>query len=122
MNCALISYRFYLRPGSFTSSFTDRVESLFIPAFVSWSLSLFFRLILANRLYSSSRKFKLALDDSGEHCSPSRIAIIMINICEYGVDYVGVWLLRTLEVMFWVYVALSTFASAGMYLILWSTL
>lgn len=46
----------------------------------------------------------------------------MINICEYGVDSVGVWLLRTMEFMFWFYVALSTVASAGMYLILWSTL
>ena len=46
----------------------------------------------------------------------------MINICEYGVDSVGAWLLRTMEFMFWFYVALSTVASAGMYLILWSTL
>ena len=46
----------------------------------------------------------------------------MINICEYGVPSVGVWLLRTLEIMFWIYVALSTFASAGIYLILWSPL
>lgn len=35
MNCILISIRFGLRPGSFTNSFTDQVESLFIPAFVS---------------------------------------------------------------------------------------
>lgn len=35
MNCVLISYRFYLRPGSFKASFTDQVESLFIPSFVS---------------------------------------------------------------------------------------
>lgn len=51
-----------------------------------------------------------------------RIAIIMINVCEYGVPYTGIWLLRTMEVMFWVYAALSVFASAGLYLILWSTL
>lgn len=35
MNCILLSMRFYLRPGSFTRSFTDQVETLFIPAFVS---------------------------------------------------------------------------------------
>ena len=46
----------------------------------------------------------------------------MINICEYGTDYVGPWLLRTLEIIFWVYVGLSTVASAGIYLVLWSTL
>lgn len=50
------------------------------------------------------------------------IAIILINICEYGVPNCGVWLLRTVEVMFWIYVGLSAVASAGLYLILWSTL
>lgn len=34
-NCVLITVRFRLRPGSFTASFTDQVESLFINAFVS---------------------------------------------------------------------------------------
>lgn len=46
----------------------------------------------------------------------------MINICEYGVDSVGPWLLHTLEILFWIYVALSTVVSAGIYLVLWSTL
>lgn len=46
----------------------------------------------------------------------------MINICEYGVPNSGVWLLRTMEILFWVYVGISAIASAGMYLILWSTL
>ena len=35
LNCTMISIRFRLCPGSFTHSFTDQVESLFIPAFVS---------------------------------------------------------------------------------------
>ncbi|KAK2605908.1 hypothetical protein QQS21_003634 [Conoideocrella luteorostrata] len=35
MNCILLCSRFYMRPGSFTNSFTDQVESLFIPAFVA---------------------------------------------------------------------------------------
>ena len=38
-NCVLISLRFYWRPGSFIASFTDQVESLFIPAFVSLLLT-----------------------------------------------------------------------------------
>ncbi|RFU81751.1 hypothetical protein TARUN_453 [Trichoderma arundinaceum] len=32
-NSVFLSMRFYLRPGSLTKSFTDQVESLFIPAF-----------------------------------------------------------------------------------------
>ncbi|KAG6024598.1 hypothetical protein E4U41_001731 [Claviceps citrina] len=73
MNCILLSCRFYMRPGTFTRSFTDQVESLFIPAF-------------------------------------------------YAVPHYGDWLLRTLQVCFWIYVGLSAVASAGLYLILWSTL
>lgn len=41
VNCVGISMRFYLRPGSFINSFTDQVESLFIPSFVSSSLMAF---------------------------------------------------------------------------------
>ncbi|KAG6012632.1 hypothetical protein E4U54_007407 [Claviceps lovelessii] len=86
MNCILLSCRFYMRPGTFTRSFTDQVESLFIPAFFV------------------------------------SIAMILINICEYWVPHCGAWLLRTLQVCFWLYVGLSAVASAGLYLILWSTL
>lgn len=50
------------------------------------------------------------------------IAIILINICEYGVPHCGAWLSRTMQICFWIYVGLSTVASAGLYLILWSTL
>ncbi|KAG5951220.1 hypothetical protein E4U53_003552 [Claviceps sorghi] len=86
LNCILLSCRFYLRPGSFTRSFTDQVESLFIPAFFV------------------------------------SIAMILINICEYAVPHCGTWLLRTVQVCFWIYIGLSAVASAGLYLILWSTL
>lgn len=86
MNCILLSCRFYMRPGTFMNSFTDQVESLFIPAFFV------------------------------------SIAIILINICEYGVPHCGAWLSRTMQICFWIYVGLSTVASAGLYLILWSTL
>lgn len=33
--CVSITIRFVLRPGSFIASFTDQLESLFIPSFVS---------------------------------------------------------------------------------------
>ncbi|KAK5997127.1 Malic acid transport-like protein [Cladobotryum mycophilum] len=85
-NCILLSARFYLRPGSLTKSFTDQVESLFIPAFFV------------------------------------SIAVISINICQYGVPHCGAWLLRTMEIIFWIYLSLSAIASSGLYLILWSTL
>ncbi|KFH41611.1 Malic acid transport protein-like protein [Hapsidospora chrysogenum ATCC 11550] len=76
LNCVMISMRFYLRPGSFTRSFTDQYE----------------------------------------------LAVIMINICQYGTDHVGNWLLRTMEIMFFIYAAVCVLASAGIYLVLWSTL
>lgn len=37
VNCVLISIRFALLPGSFIDSFKDQVESLFIPAVVSFT-------------------------------------------------------------------------------------
>ncbi|CAJ2511965.1 Uu.00g075900.m01.CDS01 [Anthostomella pinea] len=49
------------------------------------------------------------------------VATIMINICEYGIPYTGPWLQHVMEWLFWVYVIVSVSASAGMYLILWST-
>ncbi|KPM34932.1 hypothetical protein AK830_g11635 [Neonectria ditissima] len=94
-NCVLISIRFHLRPGSFTRSFTDQFESLFIPAFLASPSKLTRR---------------------------SSIAVILINTCQYGIPSTGPWLLRTMEVMFWVHAAVSVCASAGLYLILWSTL
>ncbi|RSM09948.1 hypothetical protein CDV31_007465 [Fusarium ambrosium] len=85
-NLILLSIRFHIRPGSFTHSFTDQVESLFIPA------------------------------------SVVSIAVILINTCQYGIPNTGIWLLRTMELMFWIYAALSVSVSALLYLILWSTL
>ncbi|KAM0553853.1 hypothetical protein ACHAPJ_007199 [Fusarium lateritium] len=85
-NCILICMRFHLRPGSFVHSFTDQMESLFIPA------------------------------------SVVSIAVILINTCQYGIPYTGVWLLNTMHWAFWIYAALSVCVSALLYLILWSTL
>lgn len=50
------------------------------------------------------------------------LGTILIGTCSYGIGSTGPWLPKTMEVMFWIYVALSTFASAGIYLTLWSTL
>ncbi|KAH6891154.1 voltage-dependent anion channel-domain-containing protein [Thelonectria olida] len=93
-NCVLLYMRFRLRPGTFIRSFTDQVESLFIPSFIVCKLT---------RALSS-------------------ITVILINICQYGIPSCGPWLLHTMEVVFWVHGAISVCASAGLYLILWSTL
>ncbi|KAF5604580.1 Malic acid transport [Fusarium pseudocircinatum] len=50
------------------------------------------------------------------------IAVILINTCQYGIPYTGIWLVHTMECVFWVYAALSVSLSAFLYLILWSTL
>ncbi|KUI60623.1 Malic acid transport protein [Cytospora mali] len=50
------------------------------------------------------------------------IGTIFINICEYGIPHTGTWLLYTMEAMFWIWAVAAVFASAGIYLILWSTL
>lgn len=50
------------------------------------------------------------------------MTVIMINTCQYGVPNTGPWLLRTMEALFWINVALSVATSATIYLILWSTM
>jgi hypothetical protein len=50
------------------------------------------------------------------------IATILITVCEYGIPNTGPWLLHVMEILFWIYVAFATIASAGIYLTLWSTL
>lgn len=84
--CTMIGFRFHYRPGSFISTFTDQVESLFIPATVV------------------------------------SIATILITVCEYGIPNTRPWLLHVMEILFWIYIAFATIASAGIYLILWSSL
>ncbi|KAK2018940.1 C4-dicarboxylate transporter/malic acid transporter [Colletotrichum eremochloae] len=49
------------------------------------------------------------------------VAIISINICQFGVPHTGPWLLRVMQIAFWSYTALSVLASSTIYLILWST-
>ncbi|KAI1368895.1 voltage-dependent anion channel-domain-containing protein [Xylaria arbuscula] len=64
------------------------------------------------------------LDDIESLFIPSivvSIAIIMVNITQFGCPHTGPWLQEVMEVLFWVYLALSVAASTGMYLVLWST-
>ncbi|KAM7208606.1 malic acid transport protein [Naviculisporaceae sp. PSN 640] len=49
------------------------------------------------------------------------IATIFITVCQYGLPEAGPWLLQVMEALFWIYVGAAVFASAGMYLTLWST-
>ncbi|KAI0180692.1 voltage-dependent anion channel-domain-containing protein [Hypoxylon sp. FL1284] len=49
------------------------------------------------------------------------IGTILINTCEYGIPMTGPWLRHTMEWLFWIYIVVSVLASAGMYLVLWST-
>ncbi|KAI1813092.1 voltage-dependent anion channel-domain-containing protein [Poronia punctata] len=49
------------------------------------------------------------------------IGTILINITQYGIPNTGPWLQHLMGALFWVYLAISVSASAGMYLILWST-
>ncbi|XXG96293.1 Protein phosphatase 2C 6 [Hypoxylon texense] len=101
MNCVLITMRFVMVPGSFMSSFLDQMESLFIPAVPS-----------AVRV-SCQSSYMADREDS--------IATILINTCEYGIPMTGPWLRHTMEWLFWIYIIVSVVASAGMYLVLWST-
>lgn len=49
------------------------------------------------------------------------VATILTNTCQYGISRQGVWLQSTMEILFWLYAAVSVIASSGIYLILWST-
>ncbi|KAH7310658.1 voltage-dependent anion channel-domain-containing protein [Stachybotrys elegans] len=50
------------------------------------------------------------------------LAVIFVNTCQYGIPQERGWLLQVMRVMFWLYIPLCVVASAGIYLILWSTL
>ncbi|CZT12616.1 hypothetical protein WAI453_005611 [Rhynchosporium graminicola] len=49
------------------------------------------------------------------------LGTILINLCQYGIPHTGVWFQTVMQVCFWAYVSLSVIASAGIYLIIWST-
>ncbi|PSR82237.1 voltage-dependent anion channel [Coniella lustricola] len=53
--------------------------------------------------------------------SDGRVGTIFINICQYGIPYTGPWLLRAMEVLFWIWITVAIFASSAVYLVLWST-
>ncbi|KAL7937510.1 voltage-dependent anion channel domain-containing protein [Trichoderma chlorosporum] len=74
--------------------------------------------LLSMRFYLRPGSLTKSFTDQVE----SLIAVILINVCQYGVPHCGVWLIKTLQILFWIYTGLSAVASAGLYLILWSTL
>ncbi|RDW91577.1 hypothetical protein BP5796_02742 [Coleophoma crateriformis] len=49
------------------------------------------------------------------------IGTILINICQYGIPETGEWLQTTMQICFWIYAAIAFLASAGIYLVIWST-
>ncbi|EGO56579.1 hypothetical protein NEUTE1DRAFT_123081 [Neurospora tetrasperma FGSC 2508] len=53
--------------------------------------------------------------------APSYAGTIFITICQYGIPNTGPWLLKAMEIIFWIYVGLSFSISAFLYLLLWST-
>jgi len=46
---------------------------------------------------------------------------VLINFSQYGIPHTGPWFHTVMQVLFWAYVAISVIASAGIYLIIWST-
>lgn len=77
------------------------------------------------RFLWSAGSFLHSLNDQTESLFVSSIIVsagtILITICQYGIPNTGPWLLRTMEVIFWVYLGLSFVVSAFLYLLLWST-
>lgn len=71
---------------------------------------------------SWSRKHQTTVIGVQKYSDKLSIAVILINTCQYGIPYTGIWLVHTMECVFWVYAALSVSLSAFLYLILWSTL
>ncbi|KAH7627038.1 voltage-dependent anion channel-domain-containing protein [Sordaria sp. MPI-SDFR-AT-0083] len=51
----------------------------------------------------------------------SLVGTILITICQYGIPNTGSWLVKAMEIIFWIYLALSFVISAFLYLLLWST-
>ncbi|CCC07466.1 unnamed protein product [Sordaria macrospora k-hell] len=49
------------------------------------------------------------------------VGTILITICQYGIPNTGSWLVKAMEIIFWIYLALSFVISAFLYLLLWST-
>ncbi|EGS23960.1 uncharacterized protein CTHT_0006700 [Thermochaetoides thermophila DSM 1495] len=82
-------------------------------------------LMLSLRFWFRPGAFLNSLTDQVESLFISAIIVsagtILITICQYGVPHVGPWLLRVMEILFWVYVGVSFVVSAALYLTLWST-
>ncbi|EAA26724.3 hypothetical protein GE21DRAFT_3233 [Neurospora crassa] len=77
------------------------------------------------RFVWSRGSFLHSLNDQTESLFVSSIIVsagtIFITICQYGIPNTGPWLLKAMEIIFWIYVGLSFSISAFLYLLLWST-
>ncbi|KAI9373971.1 voltage-dependent anion channel-domain-containing protein [Aspergillus egyptiacus] len=81
--------------------------------------------LLLTRFYLFPYTFKASLLHPTESlfvpASVVSFGTILINISQYGTDNAGPWLTDVVHVLFWVDAALAVSASAGIYLLLWST-
>ncbi|KAF2267941.1 hypothetical protein CC78DRAFT_565743 [Lojkania enalia] len=77
------------------------------------------------RFYFYPRTFKASFLHPTESlfipASVISFGTILINITQYGVDYTGYWLEKTMAVMYWIDCGLAIVFSIGIYLIMWST-
>ncbi|KAK1776731.1 voltage-dependent anion channel-domain-containing protein [Copromyces sp. CBS 386.78] len=77
------------------------------------------------RFLWSAGSFLHSLNDQTESLFVSSIIVsagtILITICQYGIPNTGPWLLKAMEIIYWIYLTFSFTISACLYLLLWST-
>ncbi|KAL5372423.1 hypothetical protein DPSP01_013530 [Paraphaeosphaeria sporulosa] len=88
-------------------------------------LFLFNTIMISLRFYWFPKTFKASfLHPTESLFIPAAIisfGTILINISQYGVDQTGIWLEKTMTILFWVDCGLAISFSVGIYLIMWST-
>ncbi|KAJ4349731.1 uncharacterized protein N0V89_008349 [Didymosphaeria variabile] len=88
-------------------------------------LFLFNVIMISLRFYWFPKTFKASfLHPTESLFIPAAIisfGTILINISQYGVDQTGVWLEKTMMILFWIDCGLAISFSIGIYLIMWST-
>jgi tellurite resistance protein TehA-like permease len=82
--------------------------------------------ILLTRFYLFPYTFKASLLHPTESlfvpASVVSFGTILINISQYGTDNTGPWLTDAVHILFWIDAALAVISSAGIYLLLYTTL
>ncbi|KAF2738157.1 hypothetical protein EJ04DRAFT_429692 [Polyplosphaeria fusca] len=81
--------------------------------------------MISLRFYYYPRTFKASFLHPTESlfipASVISFGTILINITQYGVDYTGFWLEKTMAILYWVDCGLAIAFSVGIYLVMWST-